>query len=93
MQLRTLVRPIACFAILAGNAIAIEYEVWLSDQSNSADIRMENPAGTYGSRILIYDGRDIAVAPPGTYAEDHPLFGPTVIEAAEVFPNALSQLG
>ena len=93
MNLKTLVCLIACFAILAGNAIAIEYEVWLSDQSNSADITMENPAGTYGSRILIYDGRDIAVAPPGTYAEDHPLFGPTVIEAADVFPNALSQLG
>ena len=93
MNLKTLVRLIAWFAILAGNAIAIEYEVWLSDQSNSADITMENPSGTFGSRILIYDGRDIAVAQPGTYAEDHPLFGPTVIEAADVFPNALAETG
>lgn len=93
MSLKTAVRLIAWFAIMAGNAIAIEWEVWLADQSNSADITVENPTGTFGSRILIYDGRDIAVAPPGTYAEDHPLFGPTVIEAADVFPNALSELG
>ena len=93
MNLRTLVCLIAWIAVLAGNAFAIEWEVWLSDQSNSADITIENPSGTYGSRILIYDGRDIAVAPPGTYAEAHPLYGPTVIEAADVFPNALSELG
>ena len=93
MNRKTLVCLIAWFAILAGNAFAIEWEVWLSDQSNSADISVGNPSGTYGSRILIYEGRDIAIAPPGTYAEDHPLFGPTVIEAADVFPNALRELG
>lgn len=93
LNLQAVVRLVTYFAILAGNAVAIEWEVWLSDQSNSADITAENPSGTFGSRILIYDGRDIAVAPPGTYTEDHPLFGPTVIEAAHVFPNALSELG
>lgn len=78
---------------LVGSAFAIEWEVWLSDQSNSADISAADATGTYGSRILIYDGRDIAVAQPGTYGEDHPLFGPTVIEANDVFPHALSTLG
>ena len=73
--------------------LAIEWEVWLSDQSNSADISAENPTGTFGGRILVYDGRDILIAQPGTYDEDHPLFGPTVIEAADVFPYALSELG
>ena len=93
MNLKTLVFSIAWFAVLAESAVAIEWEVWLSDQSNSADISAENPAGTYGSRILVFDGRDIAVAPPGTYDEDHPLYAPTVIEAADVFPNALRELG
>ena len=92
MQLKALIGVII-FAFVVGNGMAIEWEVWLSDQSNSADISAENPTGTYGSRILIYDGRDIAVAQPGTYAEDHPLFGATVIEAADVFPHALDELG
>ena len=72
---------------------AAEWEVWLSDQSNSYDISAENPAGTYGSRILIYEGADIVTAPPGTYHEDDPRFAPTVIEAAELFPNAKEELG
>ncbi|MXX76280.1 MAG: hypothetical protein F4210_10415 [Holophagales bacterium] len=74
-------------------AAAIEWEVWLSDQSNSADISQVNPRGTFGSRILIYDGRDITVAPPGTYGEDHPLYAPVVLQAHHVFPHAFSELG
>ena len=70
-----------------------EWEVWLSDQSDSYDISAENPAGTYGSRILIYEGTDIEAAPPGAYHEDDPQFAPTVIEAAELFPNAKEELG
>lgn len=79
--------------LLAVPAAGVEWEVWLSDQANSADIRRGNPRGTYGSRILIYDGRDIAVAPPGTYREDHPVFGPVVLQAHHVFPHALAELG
>lgn len=93
MNWKTLVHVTMNVTFLLGNVLAVEWEVWLSDQSNSADITADNPSGTYGSRILIYDGRDIAVAQPGTYAEDHPLFGPTVIEAVDVFPHALSELG
>ena len=88
---------IACVIALsvlgAGHAVAIEWEVWLSDQANSADIAAENPTGTFGSRILVYEGRDLMLAPPGTYAEDDPEFGATVIEAHHVFPNALAELG
>ena len=76
-----------------GQGQAAEWEVWLSDQSNSYDIDAENPAGTYGSRIVIYEGIDILAAPPGTYHEDHVEFAPTVIEAADLFPDAKEELG
>ena len=69
------------------------WEVWLSDQSDSADISVENPAGTYGSRIIIYESSDILAAPPGVYAEDDPDFGPAIIAATDLFPNALEELG
>ncbi|MCE2486194.1 MAG: hypothetical protein J4F42_11820 [Desulfurellaceae bacterium] len=93
MKWKTVAGLIAVGVLSASHALAIEWEVWLSDQSNSADISAENPTGTFGGRILVYDGRDILIAQPGTYDEDHPLFGPTVIEAADVFPYALSELG
>ena len=93
MRWKTVAGLVAACVLSASHALAIEWEVWLSDQSNSADISAENPTGTFGGRILVYDGRDILIAQPGTYDEDHPLFGPTVIEAADVFPYALSELG
>ena len=71
----------------------IGWEVWLSDQSDSADISADNPTGTYGSRILIYESSDILAAPPGWYAEDDPDYAPTVIEADDVFPSAFEELG
>lgn len=77
----------------ASHVLANEWEVWVADQANSADISVSHPAGTFGSRILVYEGRDIMAAPPGTYGEDHPSFGPTVLEAADIFPNALAELG
>ena len=69
------------------------WEVWLADQSDSADISAENPTGTHGSRIIIYEGSDILAAASGRYAEDDPDYGPTVIEAVDVFPNAVEELG
>ena len=93
MQKRAMLGGLLVFALMAGPATAIEWEVWLSDQSNSADIGSRNPTGTYGSRILVYESRDIAIAPPGTYAEDHPVYAPTVIQAHHVFPHALRELG
>ena len=89
----TIMSVLAVYVLTASHALAVEWEVWLSDQPNSADISTENPTGTFGSRILIYEGRDIMAAPPGTYAEDHQEFAPAVIESADVFPYALSALG
>ncbi|MDD9989237.1 MAG: hypothetical protein OXQ31_23390 [Spirochaetaceae bacterium] len=78
---------IALSVLGAGHAGAIEWEVWLSDQANSADISAENPTGTFGSRMVVYEGRDLAMAPPGTYGEGDGSFGPTVIQAHHVFPT------
>ena len=77
----------------ADDASGEGWEVWLSDQSDSADIGADNPTGTYGSRILIYEGSDILAAPSGWYAEDDPDYAPTVIEAADIFPSAYEELG
>ena len=78
---------------LAEEASENGWEVWLADQSDSADIDADNPTGTYGSRIVIYEGRDILDAASGWYPEDDADYGPTVIEAVDVFPNALDELG
>ena len=93
MKPKLVVAVIAVWLLGAGHAIAIEWEVWLSDQANSADISAEHPAGTFGSRMVVYEGRDLATAPPGTYREDDGSFGPTVIQAHHVFPNAFAELG
>ena len=69
------------------------WEIWAGDQSDSANISADNPTGTYGSRILIYESSDILAAPPGWYAEDHAEYGPTVIQATDVFPSAYEELG
>ena len=65
------------------------WEIWAGDQSSSAD----NPTGTHGSRILIYESSDFLSAPPGWYAEDDPEYGATVIQATDVFPSAFEELG
>ena len=93
MNRKTIVGMIALCVLSASHVLAVEWEVWLSDQSNSADISVANPTGTFGSRILVYEGRAIMKAQPGTYGENHPSFGPVVIEAVDVFPNAFSAFG
>ena len=69
------------------------WQVWGGDHANSADISADNPTGTYGSRIIIWESSDILAAPPGRYAEDDPEYGPTVIHATDVFPSAFEELG
>ncbi len=69
------------------------WEVWAGDQSDSADISADNPTGSYGSRILIYESSDFLAAPPGWYAEDDPEYRPTVVHATDVFPSAFEELG
>ena len=78
---------------MAEEAADKQWEVWLADQSDSADISADNPTGTYGSRIIIYESSDILAAPSGWYAEDDPDYGPTVIQAVDVFPHAFEELG
>ena len=93
MKRKTIVGMITLCMLSASHVLALEWEIWLSDQSNSADISVANPTGTFGSRIIVYESRAIMMAQPGTYGEDHPSFGPTVIEAVDVFPNAFSAFG
>ncbi len=69
------------------------WEIWAGDQSDSVGINADNPTGTHGSRILIYESSDFLSAPPGYYAEDDPKYGPTVIQATDVFPSAFEELG
>ena len=69
------------------------WEIWAGDQSASADISADNPTGTHGSRILIYESSDFLAAPPGWYAEDDPEYGATVIQATDVFPSAFEEFG
>ena len=90
---KQVVREVPVEVIRIVEKTARGWEVWLSDQSDSADVGADNPSGSYGSRIIIYEGDDILSAPPGLYAEDDPEYGPTVIEAADVFPSALEELG
>lgn len=78
---------------LAEEASENGWEVWLADQSDSVGISPENPTGTFGSRIIVYESSDILAAPPGWYPEDDPDYGPTVIEAVDIFPNAFVELG
>ena len=47
---------------LAEEAAENGWEEWLADQSDSADISAENPTGTYGSRIVIYESGDVFAA-------------------------------
>ena len=70
-----------------------EWQVWAGDQADSADISADNPMGTYGSRIVIWESSDFLAAPPGWYAEDDPEYGGTVVHATDIFPSAFEQLG
>ncbi len=69
------------------------WEIWAGDQSDSAGISADNPTGTHGSRILIYESSDFLAAPPGWYSEDDPEYGATVVHAVDVFPSAFEELG
>jgi hypothetical protein len=51
-------------ALIAGPAAALDYEVWVSDQTNSAGIAMAADTGTHGGFIRIYDSADLLQTPP-----------------------------
>jgi WD40 repeat protein len=59
------------------------YEVWLSDQANTAGIDSSATTGTHGGKIRIYDAADLELATP--------LNNPFVMDVtADLFPNAFT---
>jgi hypothetical protein len=54
------------------------YEVWLTDQNNTAGFSAAAPRGTHGGRGVIYDGADLD-NPAG------PVDAPTVLDMANLF--------
>jgi hypothetical protein len=59
-------------------ANAPAYEVWVTDQNNTAGFGPETPRGTHGGRILIYDGAELD-NPTG------PINDPEVIELSTYY--------
>lgn len=51
-------------ALIAGPAAALDYEVWVSDQTNSAGISPTADTGTHGGFLRIYDSADLLQDPP-----------------------------
>ena len=54
------------------------YEVWITDQNNTAGYSAEAPRGTHGGRIVIYDSQDLE-NPNG------PVDRPEILDLAEIF--------
>ncbi len=76
----------ALLLILPGVGAAEEYEVWLSDQANTQGITTENPNGTHGGKIRIYESTDLEHSPP--------INSPTVLDVtADLFSTAHGTTG
>ena len=45
--------------IAAGCVMGQGYEVWLTDQNNTAGYSAAAPRGTHGGRLVIHDGEDL----------------------------------
>ncbi len=54
------------------------YEVWLTDQNNTAGFSAAAPRGTHGGRLVIYDSADLE-NPAG------PVDAPTILDMADIF--------
>lgn len=73
-------------AVTASSAITVhateaevdDYEVWLTDQNNTAGFTAETPRGTHGGRLLIYNSADL-------YGDNGPVNDPQIIDMAELF--------
>lgn len=61
--------------------VGTNYEVWLSDQTNSQGLSAGTPTGTHGGFVRIYNGADLEQNPP----INNPL---NVDVTAHLFPNA-----
>lgn len=55
---------LALSAAIAAPASALDYEVWVSDQTNSAGVNAANDTGTHGGFIRIYHSTDLLQEPP-----------------------------
>jgi hypothetical protein len=68
----------AALGLGAAQHSASNYEVWMTDQNNTAGYSQAAPRGTHGGRLLIYEGADL----------DHPggpVDAPIVLDLAGVF--------
>ena len=74
--------PLAHFPLWMISALAFAqpqgYEVWLTDQNNTAGYTDAAPRGTHGGRIYIYDGDDLE-APSG------PIDRAEILDLAQMF--------
>ncbi len=72
-----LIKSSAATKLQTVDSHAVGYEIWLTDQNNTAGYSATAPRGTHGGRLLIYDSADL----------DHhgPVDNPTIIDMAEIF--------
>ena len=61
------------------------YEVWVSDQTNSKGFSAAADVGTYGGFLRVYNSKHLKMDPPVNL--------PLNLDVAEVFPNALLGTG
>lgn len=69
---------------IASQAMATGYEVWVSDQTNSAGISGAAPTGTHGGFLRVFDGVDLDT-------QTNPAH--TALDTAVLWPNALASTG
>ena len=69
-----------CWLLIATANFAMGqgYEVWLTDQNNTAGYSADAPRGTHGGRLVIHDG-EVLESPGG------PVDRPALIDLAEMF--------
>jgi hypothetical protein len=60
---------------------AVGYEVWITDQNNTAGFTAQNPRGTHGGRLIIWDGRDLDNS-SGAVVDR-----PEIIDLAQMYAN------
>lgn len=91
MKVKHLILTAASLCLLvpiAGHAVradATNYEVWLTDQTNSKGLSLSTPNGTHGGFIRVYSGADLEAKPP--------INNPLNLDVSDLFPNALAGTG
>lgn len=75
----------AVMLMMAGSAFATGYEVWVSDQTNSAGISGTNNNGTHGGFLRVFDGMDLDLDPNTATS--------TNLDTAALWPNAMANTG